>query len=78
VENFFKEFKCNKNADGSYKWDDIYEMIACNLLFNFIPKVLFYMNSNSSKYELNTTAALNMPCTYDACRMVSCGKNHWC
>jgi hypothetical protein len=30
----------------------IYEMIACNFLFNFIPKELFYVKSNSSKYKL--------------------------
>jgi hypothetical protein len=31
-----------------------YEMIACNFLFNFIPKELLYVKNNSSKYELFT------------------------
>jgi hypothetical protein len=39
----------------------MYEMIACNFLFNFIPKELLYVKNNSSKYELNLTAALCMP-----------------
>jgi hypothetical protein len=34
----------------------MYEMIACNFLFNFIPKELFYMKNNSSNYELKTGA----------------------
>jgi hypothetical protein len=39
VGNFFKEFKCLTTATGSSKWDKIYmKMIACNFLFNFIPK----------------------------------------
>jgi hypothetical protein len=38
----------------------IYEMIACNFLFNFIPKELFYMKNNSSKYELKLSSTL--PC----------------
>jgi hypothetical protein len=36
----------------------IYEMIICNLLFNFIPKELFYVKNNSSKYELKPGATL--------------------
>jgi hypothetical protein len=36
----------------------IYEIIACNVLFNFIPKELFYMKNNSSKYELKPGATL--------------------
>jgi hypothetical protein len=40
-------------------------MIACNFPFNFIPKELLYVKNNGSKYELNLTAALRMPCTSD-------------
>jgi hypothetical protein len=36
-------------------------MIACNFLFNFIPKELFYVKNNSSKYELKPGATL--PCS---------------
>jgi hypothetical protein len=36
-------------------------MIACNFLFNFIPKELFYMKNNSSKYELKLSTALPDP-----------------
>jgi hypothetical protein len=38
----------------------IYEMIACNFFFNFIPKELFYVKNNSSKYELKPGTTL--PC----------------
>jgi predicted DNA-binding ribbon-helix-helix protein len=38
-------------------------MTARNFLFNFIPKELLYMKNNSSKYELNLSAALRVPCT---------------
>jgi hypothetical protein len=31
----------------------MYEMIACNFHFNFIPKELLYVKNSSSKYELN-------------------------
>jgi hypothetical protein len=36
-------------------------MIACNFLFNFIPKELFYMKNNSSKYELKLSTSLRVP-----------------
>jgi hypothetical protein len=42
----------------------IYEMIASNFFFNFIPKELLHMKNNSSKYELKLSATLRMPCTY--------------
>jgi hypothetical protein len=42
VENFFKEFKSITTATGRSEWDKkIYEMIACNFIFNFIPKDYF-------------------------------------
>jgi hypothetical protein len=41
-------------------------MIASNLLFSLIPVVLLDMKNNSSKYEQNITAALNMPCMLDS------------
>jgi hypothetical protein len=34
----------------------LYEMIAGNFLFNFIPKELLYVKNNSSKYELKLSA----------------------
>jgi hypothetical protein len=38
---------------GQFKvGQNIYDMIACNFLFNFILKELFYVKNNSSKYEL--------------------------
>jgi hypothetical protein len=40
----------------------LYEMIASNFLFNFIPKELLYVKNNSSKYELKLSAA---PCVSD-------------
>jgi hypothetical protein len=39
----------------------IHEMIACNFLFNFIPKELLQVKNNSSKHELNLSAALGVP-----------------
>jgi hypothetical protein len=36
-------------------------MIACTFHFSFIPKELFYVKNNSSKYGLNLSAALCMP-----------------
>jgi hypothetical protein len=42
-----------------------YEMIACNFLFDFIPKELLYVKNNGSKYELNLTAALRVLCSPD-------------
>jgi hypothetical protein len=38
-------------------------MIACNFLFNFVPKELLYVKNNSSKYKLNLSAALGVPGT---------------
>jgi hypothetical protein len=38
-------------------------MIACNFHFNFIPKEILYVKNNSSKYELNLSAALRVPST---------------
>jgi hypothetical protein len=35
-------------------------MMACNFPFNFILKELLYVKNNSSKYELNLTAALKL------------------
>jgi hypothetical protein len=35
----------------------LYEMMAGNFLFNFIPKELLYVKNNSSKYELKLSAA---------------------
>jgi hypothetical protein len=43
---------------------EIYEMIASNFLFNFIPKELLYVKNNSSKYELKLGATLHVPHTY--------------
>jgi hypothetical protein len=40
-------------------------MIACNFLFDFIPKELLYVKNNSSKYELNLTAGLRVLCSLD-------------
>jgi hypothetical protein len=52
------------NCRGKFKVEQqIYEMTACNLPFNFIPKELLYVKNNSSKYELNITDALGMLCT---------------
>jgi hypothetical protein len=42
----------------------IYEIIASNFLFNFIPKELLYMKNNSSKYELKLGATLRVPRTH--------------
>jgi hypothetical protein len=42
----------------------IYERIARNFLFNFIPKALLYVKNNSSKYELNLSAAVSVHSTY--------------
>jgi hypothetical protein len=42
----------------------IYERIARNFLFNFIPKELLYVKNNSSKYELNLSAAISVHSTY--------------
>jgi hypothetical protein len=41
----------------------IYEMIAWNSLFNFIPKELLYIKNNSSEYVLKLSAALRVPGT---------------
>jgi hypothetical protein len=35
----------------------LYEMIASNFLFNFIPKELLYVKNNSSKHKLKLSAA---------------------
>jgi hypothetical protein len=35
---------------------------SLNFHFNFIPKELLYMKNNSSKYELNLSAAKPVPC----------------
>jgi hypothetical protein len=43
---------------GSSVEQKIYKMIACNFLFNFVPKELFYVKNNSSKYKLKLSAAL--------------------
>jgi hypothetical protein len=42
-------------------------MRACNFLFHFIPKELFYVENNSSKYELKPGATL--PCR------ATCGRH---
>jgi hypothetical protein len=43
---------------GKFKVEQqLYEMIASNFLFNFIPKELLYVKNNSSKYELKLSAA---------------------
>jgi hypothetical protein len=42
---------------GKFKAGRLYEMIAGNFLFNFIPKELLYDKNNSSKYELKLSAA---------------------
>jgi hypothetical protein len=44
----------------------IYEMIASNFLFNFMPKELLYVKNNSSKYELKLSTTLHVPRTYYA------------
>jgi hypothetical protein len=41
----------------------LYERIAGNFLFNFIPKELLYVKNNSSKYELKLSAAQCVPGT---------------
>jgi hypothetical protein len=47
-------------------------MIACNFLFNLIPKELFYVKNNSYKYELKLGATL--PCRAQTSAI--CGRHH--
>jgi hypothetical protein len=49
---------------GKFKVEQrIYERIASNFLFNFIPKELLYVKNNRSKYELKLSAARRVSAT---------------
>jgi hypothetical protein len=54
----------------------MYEMIACNVRFNFIPKELFYVKNNSSKYEFKLCTALSVSGT-DLGDVTETAGVHW-
>jgi hypothetical protein len=66
---------CGKFVVGQW----IHENITWNLLFNFVPKELIYVKNNSSKYELQLSAALRpTSAACDGSRYCAMyGPRHW-